>query len=111
MNQPIGHRSGSQRTGSTSNPIMNLPWTSAQLPTLTIPAGFAPDGYFTLKGRSKDLIISDGYNIYPPEVELVLAKTMAAINNFVVGLTQKLGYFNLAAARRLFDAKIAAQLS
>jgi predicted transposase YbfD/YdcC len=40
-----------------------------------------------------------------------LAKTMAAINNFVVGLTQKLGYFNLAAARRLFDAKIAAQLS
>ncbi len=40
-----------------------------------------------------------------------LAKTMSAINNFVVGLTQKLGYTNLAAARRLFDAKIAVQLS
>ncbi|MCB9419214.1 MAG: ISAs1 family transposase [Ardenticatenaceae bacterium] len=40
-----------------------------------------------------------------------LAKTMSAINNFVVGLTQKMGYSNLAAARRLFDAKIAAQLS
>ncbi len=40
-----------------------------------------------------------------------LAKTMAAINNFVVGLTQKMGYSNLAAARRLFDAQIAVQLS
>ena len=39
-----------------------------------------------------------------------LAKTMATINNFVVGLTQKLGYSNLAAARRLFDARIAVQM-
>jgi len=40
-----------------------------------------------------------------------LARTMAAINNFIVGLTQKLGYSNLASARRIFDARIAAQLS
>jgi len=40
-----------------------------------------------------------------------LAKTMSVINNFVVGLTQKLGYSNLAAARRIFDAQIAVQLS
>ena len=40
-----------------------------------------------------------------------LAKTISAINNFVIGLTQKLGYSNLAAARRQFDAKIAVQLS
>jgi predicted transposase YbfD/YdcC len=39
-----------------------------------------------------------------------LAKAMAAINNFVVGLSQKLGYANLASARRIFNAKIAAQL-
>ena len=35
---------------------------------------------------------------------------IATINNFVVGLTQKLGYDNLAQARRTFDCCIAAQL-
>jgi predicted transposase YbfD/YdcC len=39
-----------------------------------------------------------------------LAKTIAAINNFVVGLSQKLGYSNLASARRTFNASISAQL-
>ena len=39
-----------------------------------------------------------------------LAKTMATINNFVVGLSLKLGYSNLASARRIFDARIAEQL-
>lgn len=39
-----------------------------------------------------------------------LAKAISAINNFVVGLSQKLGYSNLASARRIFDASIAAQL-
>jgi predicted transposase YbfD/YdcC len=39
-----------------------------------------------------------------------LAKTMATINNFIVGLSLKLGYSNLASARRVFNARIAAQL-
>ncbi len=39
-----------------------------------------------------------------------MARAMAAINNFVIGLTQKLGYTNLASARRTFNASIAAQL-
>lgn len=39
-----------------------------------------------------------------------LARAIAAINNFIVALTQKLGYANLASARRIFNAKIAAQL-
>ena len=39
-----------------------------------------------------------------------LARTIAVINNFVIGLVRKLGYRNLAAARRIFSARIAAQL-
>ncbi len=44
-----------------------------------------PDGYITLKGRSRDLIISGGYNIYPPEVELVLAEHPAVQAVAVIG--------------------------
>ncbi len=44
-----------------------------------------PDGYFTLKGRAKDLIISGGLNIYPPEVELVLAEHPAVSASAVIG--------------------------
>jgi predicted transposase YbfD/YdcC len=40
-----------------------------------------------------------------------LAATMATLNNFVVSLAQKLGYANLASARRIFNARIAAQLT
>jgi malonyl-CoA/methylmalonyl-CoA synthetase len=29
----------------------------------------SPDGYYTLRGRKSDLIISGGYNIYPREIE------------------------------------------
>lgn len=39
-----------------------------------------------------------------------LARAIAAINNFVVALSMALGYSNLAAARRSFNAQIAAQL-
>lgn len=44
-----------------------------------------PDGYFTLKGRSKDLIITGGLNVYPPEVELVLSELPAVAASAVIG--------------------------
>ena len=44
-----------------------------------------PDGYFTLCGRSKDLIISGGLNIYPPEVERVLNEHPAVEASAVIG--------------------------
>jgi malonyl-CoA/methylmalonyl-CoA synthetase len=43
------------------------------------------DGYLTLCGRSKDLIISGGLNIYPPEVERVLAEHPAVAVCAVIG--------------------------
>jgi len=44
-----------------------------------------PDGYITLCGRSKDLIISGGLNIYPPEVERVLVEHPAVGTCAVIG--------------------------
>jgi malonyl-CoA/methylmalonyl-CoA synthetase len=43
------------------------------------------DGYITLCGRSKDLIISGGLNIYPPEVERVLVEHPAVNTCAVIG--------------------------
>jgi malonyl-CoA/methylmalonyl-CoA synthetase len=47
------------------------------------------DGYLTLCGRSKDLIISGGLNIYPPEVERVLAEHPAVNACAVIGCADK----------------------
>lgn len=46
---------------------------------------FDPDGYLTLKDRSKDMIISGGSNIYPREVEEVLLKHAAVREVSVIG--------------------------
>jgi malonyl-CoA/methylmalonyl-CoA synthetase len=44
-----------------------------------------PDGYYSLKGRFKDLIITGGLNVYPPEVELVLTEHPAIAACAVIG--------------------------
>jgi malonyl-CoA/methylmalonyl-CoA synthetase len=43
------------------------------------------DGYYTLRGRSSDLIISGGYNIYPREIEEVLLEQPGVREVAVVG--------------------------
>jgi malonyl-CoA/methylmalonyl-CoA synthetase len=44
------------------------------------------DGYVTISGRAKELIISGGYNVYPREVEEVLLTHPAVSEAAVVGL-------------------------
>lgn len=44
------------------------------------------DGYLTIAGRSKDLIISGGYNVYPKEVELALDELPGVLESAVVGV-------------------------
>lgn len=46
----------------------------------------APDGYITLEGRRSDLIISGGFNIYPREIEEVLAEQRGVYEAAVVGV-------------------------
>ncbi|MEL7091953.1 MAG: malonyl-CoA synthase [Pseudomonadota bacterium] len=44
------------------------------------------DGYVTIVGRDKDLIISGGYNIYPKEIELVLDAQPGVLESAVIGV-------------------------
>ena len=44
------------------------------------------DGYLTIAGRSKDLIITGGYNVYPKEIELVLDELPGIRESAVVGV-------------------------
>jgi malonyl-CoA/methylmalonyl-CoA synthetase len=43
------------------------------------------DGYFTLQGRSSDLIISGGFNIYPREIEEFLLEQTEVAEAAVIG--------------------------
>ncbi len=44
------------------------------------------DGYIHIVGRSKDLIISGGYNIYPKEIEMLLDEQDGVLESAVIGV-------------------------
>jgi malonyl-CoA/methylmalonyl-CoA synthetase len=44
------------------------------------------DGYLTIVGRSKDLIISGGYNVYPKEIEMAIDELPGVQESAVVGV-------------------------
>jgi len=45
------------------------------------------DGYLSIVGRSKDLIISGGYNVYPKEIELVVDEHPDVLESAVIGVS------------------------
>jgi malonyl-CoA/methylmalonyl-CoA synthetase len=47
---------------------------------------FSDDGYLTIVGRSKDLIISGGYNVYPAEIEGFINDMPGVAESAVVGV-------------------------
>ena len=47
---------------------------------------YSEDGYYTITGRARELIISGGYNIYPREIEDVLALHPGIAESAVIGL-------------------------
>ena len=49
-------------------------------------ARFDEDGFLYLSGRSKDMLISGGFNIYPAELEAVLSSHPVVMESGVVGI-------------------------
>jgi len=47
---------------------------------------FDEDGYLSIVGRAKDLIITGGYNVYPKEIELVLDALPDIVESAVIGV-------------------------
>jgi malonyl-CoA/methylmalonyl-CoA synthetase len=47
---------------------------------------FDEDGYLSIVGRSKDLIISGGYNVYPKEIESVMDEMDGIVESAVIGV-------------------------
>ncbi len=47
---------------------------------------WSDDGYLSIVGRAKDLIISGGYNVYPKEIELVIDAIPGVVESAVVGV-------------------------
>ena len=44
------------------------------------------DGYVSIVGRQKDLIITGGYNVYPKEIELIFDEHPQVLESAVIGL-------------------------
>src|SRR5207302_2767158 len=67
------------------------------------------DGYYTISGRARELIITGGYNVYPREVEEVLLGHPAVAEAAVLGLPDSdLGEQVVAAIVPLPGANVAA---
>jgi malonyl-CoA/methylmalonyl-CoA synthetase len=47
---------------------------------------FDKSGYLSIVGRSKDLIITGGYNVYPKEVELKIDAIEGVVESAVIGV-------------------------
>jgi malonyl-CoA/methylmalonyl-CoA synthetase len=47
---------------------------------------FDADGYVSIVGRSKDLVITGGYNVYPKEIELLIDEMPGVSESAVIGV-------------------------
>ncbi|RLQ88478.1 malonate--CoA ligase [Notoacmeibacter ruber] len=44
------------------------------------------DGYVSIVGRGKDLVITGGYNVYPKEIELIIDEVDGVVESAVIGV-------------------------
>lgn len=65
-----------------------------------------PDGYIHLTGRSKDMIITGGYNVYPREVEEAISAIPGVDDVVVVGLPDEVWGQRIVAAYTSADTTV-----
>jgi long-chain acyl-CoA synthetase len=87
-------RSGSMMTGYHGRPdkTREAEWVSPEGERFIRTGDLAKrdaDGFFTIVGRAKDMIISGGMNIYPADLEAVLTAHAAVADASVVGMPSK----------------------
>ena len=95
---PQGQEVGPGETGEVCIRASNLMrgyWRADGAPDIGLQGGWfhsgdlgqrAPDGCITIVGRSKDMVISGGENIYPAEIENLLVTLPGVADCAVVGL-------------------------
>ena len=52
-------------------------------------ASYNDQGYISIVGRNKDMVISGGYNVYPREIELLLDEIDGVKESAIIGLPHK----------------------
>lgn len=52
-------------------------------------AKYNEQGYISIVGRNKDMVITGGYNVYPKEVELLLDENEGVKESAIIGLAHK----------------------
>ena len=52
-------------------------------------AEISADGYISIVGRAKDLIITGGYNVYPKEIELLIDAVEGVVESAVIGVPHR----------------------
>lgn len=75
--------------------VMRGYWGEPELTALTLRDGWLrsgdlanvdPEGFMTIVGRLKEIIVASGYNIYPAEIERVIAQVTGVAEVAVVGV-------------------------
>jgi long-chain acyl-CoA synthetase len=98
--------------------VMKGYWNNSRETDLTLRAGWLytgdvarmdEEGYFYIVDRKKDMIISEGYNVYPNEIDEMLAEHPKVLEAAVVGVPDKLKGEKIVAFVVLKDGEAASQ--
>ena len=96
----VKHKGDSNDAGNEGEIVFKGPnatlgyWNRPELTAATIKNGWVytgdkawqdKDGYFFIRGRKDELIVSGGYNIYPKEIEDVIYKNEDVLETAVIG--------------------------